>query len=70
MSSDKEKIPTSPHDPLYAKIASDCSGCGISIDLFLLASSYVDVTTLGEKYYGLVFFYLFIVVALIFKNYA
>jgi hypothetical protein len=48
MGTDKEKTLFSPQDPLYAKIASEYSSCGIGVDLFLMANSFVDMATLGE----------------------
>ncbi|XP_004346230.1 protein transporter Sec24-like CEF [Capsaspora owczarzaki ATCC 30864] len=50
LGTDKENtiIAPNPTDTFYRKLATDCTASGVSVDLFLLSPSYLDVATVSQ----------------------
>eukprot|EP00042_Codosiga_hollandica_P047345 m.511602 g.511602 ORF g.511602 m.511602 type:complete len:1116 (-) comp57429_c0_seq1:250-3597(-) len=44
----KEKLLYAPQDSFYTKLAKDCVQFGVSVDLFVFPTGYIDVATMGE----------------------
>ncbi|CAB3372443.1 Hypothetical predicted protein [Cloeon dipterum] len=48
LGTDKEKSILSPQNKDYNELGQNCVGAGVSVDLFVLNNSYVDLATIGQ----------------------
>lgn len=48
LNTDKEATLLLPADPIYEKVARECTDNGVGVDLFLFPHSYVDLATIGK----------------------
>lgn len=48
--SSKEVAHLNPATDFYKRLALDCSGAQIAVDLFLLSSQYCDLATISEYF--------------------
>lgn len=47
IATDKERTAFVPQDEFYPRLAEKCSDSGVSVDLFMFPSAYIDVATIG-----------------------
>ncbi|XP_038109772.1 protein transport protein Sec24C isoform X1 [Culex quinquefasciatus] len=48
LGTDKEKTVLTPQSTVYNMLGQECVGAGVSVDLFIMNNSYIDLATIGQ----------------------